>query len=62
VIIFKSFFNVSQRKGNLPWEAYKKKGRMKALYSWERDFLEGPYEAMKWTRKELCAKGVNIES
>jgi len=31
--------------GYHPGEAYEKTGRMNALYSWERDSLEGPYDA-----------------
>jgi len=41
----KSFFSISQSTGNHPGERYEMKGRMKALYNWERDSLEGPYDA-----------------
>jgi len=43
VINFKSFFSELQRKENHLNKALKKDGQMKALYSWERDYLEGSH-------------------
>jgi len=42
MIHFQIFYSVSQRKGSHPGEAYERTGRMKALYSWEWNYLEGP--------------------
>jgi len=51
VIHFQIFFNVLQRKANNLRKTYKRTGSMNVLYSWERDSLEGPYEAeaMEWS-------------
>jgi len=45
--MYKSIYLVSQRKGYHPEEAYERTGPMNALYSWERDSLEGPHDAME---------------
>jgi len=34
-------------------EAYERTGRMNALYSWERDSLEGPHDAEAMERSAL---------
>jgi len=48
-----SFFGVSQRKGYHPGEECERTGRINALYSWERDFLEGPHDAEAMERSAL---------
>jgi len=48
-----------------PGEAYERTGRMNALYSWERDSLEGPHNAEAIERsagEELYAEGLDVRT
>ena len=49
---------VTLKKGNYPGEAYRR-GRRKALYRRERDFLEGPHEEAEIQCKAL-RRGKNL--
>jgi len=47
------FFGASLRKGYHPGEVYERTGWMNALYSWERDSLEGLHDAEAMERSAL---------
>jgi len=58
----KSFFSVSQRKGEPPGEAYERIGQMKARGTLWRDPMMQIYGAECFeARKELYMKGVDNE-
>ena len=50
---------VPLKKGKHPGKAYVRRGRKKALYRRERDFLEGPHEKAEIQRKAL-RRGKNL--
>jgi len=50
---FQVYFQCSQIKKNHSRAAYKRTGRIKALYSCERDSLEGPHDAEAMERSAL---------
>jgi len=56
VIRFQIFFQCITEEGVPSWrlgEAYERTGRMKALYSWERNSLKRPHDAEAMERSAL---------